>query len=440
MTEQEMINKLCNQLRHAAQNGLFHIFGSGVLAQVLGMVSAIVVVRALPKVDYGYYTLANNLYSYLAIFVGLGMGSAALQFCSEQVTEERKNAVYTFAITRGSACNLILAAAIILLASFKRASGDGETARYLSFMCGLPMVVFFNNFFQIVLRVHRENILYSRVNVTFSISVVIGNILFTFFLGVPGLILASYLANGLAAGLGAFSLHRKGFFSGLKSRECLERENKLEITKYALLCAITNFASTMLVLLDVTCLDIVLENPTVLADYKVASTIPSACMMIPSVLVTYFYPKIVWTYSADAPNFPKYIRKLTGLFSVINFVVFLGLMVMAPVIIWLIYGEKYMNVLPVFRILSFNYLIYGSIRKLLGNVNAAMKKSEVNLAIAVISGILNIALNLTLIPRLGSIGAAIATVCVSISVSLMNCIFLRSHWKKIRNPDFGASG
>ena len=112
---------------------------------------------------------------------------------------------------------------------------------------------------------------------------------------------------------------------------------------------------------------------------------------------------------------------------------------MAPVIIWLIYGEKYMNVLPIFRVLSLNFLIYGSIRLLLGNVIAAMKKSEVNLAIAVASGILNILLNLTLIPRLGSVGAAIATVCVSISVSLMNGICLKKEWRKINNPDIGTS-
>ena len=434
-----MVKRICNQLRNAAKNGLFHIFGSGVLAQVLGLVSAVVVVRALPKTDYGYYTLANNLYSYLAIFVGLGMGSAALQFCSEQVSESRKNAVYAFALTRGSVCNLILAAAILFLEGIKEAGGDGETARYLSMMCGLPMVVYLNNFFQIVLRVHCENILYSRVNMAFSVAVVTGNILFTLFFGVPGLILATYTANLLAAGLGAFFLQKREFFSSLKRRERLEWENKYEITKYALLCAVTNFASTMLVLLDVTCLDIVLEDPTVLADYKVASTIPSACLMIPSALITYFYPKIVWTYSADAPNFPKFIRKLTGLFTAINFVVFLGLIVMAPLAIWLIYGEKYMNVLPVFRVLSFNYFVYGSTHMLFGNVIAAMKKSEVNLAIAVASGILNILLNLTLIPRLGSVGASIATVCVSISVSLMNGICLKKEWRKINNPDIGTS-
>ena len=112
---------------------------------------------------------------------------------------------------------------------------------------------------------------------------------------------------------------------------------------------------------------------------------------------------------------------------------------MAPLAIWLIYVEKYMNVLPVFRVLSFNYFVYGSTHMLFGNVIAAMKKSEVNLAIAVASGILNILLNLTLIPRLGSVGASIATVCVSISVSLMNCLFLRRQWRKIRNRDLGTS-
>ena len=37
------------------------------------------------------------------------------------------------------------------------------------------------------------------------------------------------------------------------------------------------------------------------------------------------------------------------------------------------------------------------------------------------------------------IGAAIATVCVSISVSLMNGICLKKEWRKINNPDIGTS-
>ena len=76
-----MIKKLWEKLRQFAQEGLFHIFGSRVISQVGALISSMVVIRFLEKVEYGYYVSANNLYSYPAIFIGLGMNNAIMQFC-----------------------------------------------------------------------------------------------------------------------------------------------------------------------------------------------------------------------------------------------------------------------------------------------------------------------------------------------------------------------
>ena len=411
-----------------ARGGLFHIFGSSVLSQILGMVSAILVIRFLPKTDYGYYTIAENWYSYLAVFVGLGMSSAILQFGSEKISETKKNGVYLYALKMGSLCNIVLMAAILLLATYKRTSGDDESSRYLTMMCGLPFVVYLNNFCQILHRIHDNNIMYSRLNVVYSITVVAGNILFTRLWGVAGLIAATYTANLVVVLMSSSNLKKKGFFDSLKYREPLERNYRKEITKYAVLCAVTNFTSAILVLLDVTCLDMVLEDPAVLADYKVASTIPAACLFIPSALITYFYPKIVHNYSAEPDAFYGFIKKMTAMFTAVNGVILVGLLLFAPLIVYIFYGEKYMNVVPIFRMLSLNFFIFGSTRKLFGNVIAAMKKSEVNLVFSLLTGIINIVLNLLLIPVYGSIGAAIATVCVSLIIGLASGSYL---WKNL---------
>ncbi len=74
------MKRILTLIRNYANEGLFHIFGSSVLAQVGALISSFLVVRWLPKINYGNYVAANNWYSYIVIFVGLGMVSAGLQY------------------------------------------------------------------------------------------------------------------------------------------------------------------------------------------------------------------------------------------------------------------------------------------------------------------------------------------------------------------------
>jgi O-antigen/teichoic acid export membrane protein len=93
------------------------------------------------------------------------------------------------------------------------------------------------------------------------------------------------------------------------------------------------------------------------------------------------------------------------------------------------YGEKYMNVVPIFQVLIVNYLVY-SFRNITGNTILVLKKPKVNLVFSLISGVLNIALNLLLIPTLGSIGAAYATLAVTCCIVAMNIVYLWRNYRK----------
>jgi O-antigen/teichoic acid export membrane protein len=53
-----------------------------------------------------------------------------------------------------------------------------------------------------------------------------------------------------------------------------------------------------------------------------------------------------------------------------------------------------------------------------------------NLLFAVVSGLLNIVLNMLLIPRLGAVGAAIATLIVTLSVAAMDCTYVLRYFRK----------
>jgi len=425
-----MIKQFLDKLRQYSKEGLFHIFGSRVISQVFGLISSMVVIRQLEKIDYGCYVDATNLYSYPAIFCGFGMTSVIMQYCSEQVSEKRKDAIYRYSFLSGNAANILVAVVIAALAYWQYRIGEAKTAIYLLLMCALPAVNYADAYAQTVLCVKRKNQVFSYANIACSATLLVGNIVLTKLFYVPGLIYSRYLSYFVSAVICFVVLQKDHFFGRtIKPQERLATGERRQINNYAFVCAITNFTSTVLTLLDVTCLDLVLNDPTVLADYHVAAIIPSACTFVPTSLMVFFYPKLVPAISAGKEEGRHYIFQLAKIYALVNGVVFLGVALCAPLLIWVIYGEKYMNVIPLFEILNINYLAY-CVRNLMGNVIAAIKKVKFNLLFAVISGILNIILNLTLIPWLGAMGAAIATLTVTITVAMLDCTYVLHHFRK----------
>lgn len=424
-----MIQKLIGKLRSVGKEGLFHIFGSGAFSKIGGMISSVIVIRNLPKAAYGGFVDADNLYSYLATFIGLGMHNAVMQYCSEKITEEKRNAIYGFSLKTGMLGNIVLALVILALAALQRQNGNAVVAEYLAMMCGLPFITYINHYFQIVLRVKLKNADYARTNMVYVTAHVGGNILMTILWGVPGLIISQYLAHGAAALRSAYILNQDDLFRGMASTpERLERSQKKEYLNYALVYTLTAFASSVLVLLDVTCLGIVLGDAEILADYKVAATIPTACAFIPSSLTIFFYPKMVRAFSESRLDGRRSVLQLAMVYLLVNGFVCICLELFAPLIVWLIFGQKYMNVIPIFRILSVNYL-FASLRNLTSHVFAVLKKVKANLVFSVLSGVLNICLNLLLIPLYGSNGAAFATLTVTCFILLLNAVYL---WRYLK--------
>ena len=424
-----MIKNILSEIKIHSKNGIFHIFGSNILSQVAGLLSSIIVIRRLPKDSYGYYVNANNIYSYIAVFVGLGLVSAVMQFCSEKIDEEKKNTIYRFTFSLGNVFNIFLFIGILVYGLILKNS-DVHTGQYLSYMAGIPFVVYCYNYFKTVLRVKRKNKEFAYTNAVFTIASLITHIIFTYIWGTIGLIFALYISYISSMIFMIPFLKKDHFISNLRyARGDLTANEKRNIVSFSSFCAITNFTSSLLVLLDVTCLNIVLKDPEILADYKVASVIPSACLFVPSCLITYFYPIMVENYSNGVMYFKEYIYKLAKIFFCVNLIVFIFIEIFSPMIINIVYGDKYENVSNLFRILGINYLVC-AFKSLLGNSIVVIKKVKINFIHTSISGLLNVLLNLVLIQKYQSAGAAYATVIVSTFIVGLDTIYLHRYFKK----------
>jgi len=424
------MSKLFQKIKELAKDGMFHIFGGSVVSKVVGVLSTFFVIRHLDKIAYGEYVSANNLFSYFTAFVGLGLANAALQYCSENISESKRNGVYAYSFWVGSISNAILVAAIWVFAAIEEHSGDVNEAYYLRLMSGLPFVIYLHTYLQIVLRIRLNNRAFSFSSMVYSVTMLAGNIVMTIFMGIPGLIISTYFAN-VAGFLNSWWFLRKSkfFTTILKERETLSRAYKKEITSYAVVYAFTGFSSMILLLLGVTCLDLVLDNPAVLADYKVATTIPTATAFIPSCLLVYFYPKMVHAFSESKESGRTYVKQMMKLFVGANGAIFLLMFLGAPLLIKVGFGDKYMTVVPVFQVLSINYLIH-AVQMLYSHVLAVVKRLKANLLLSLFSGAFNIVLNLLLIPWLGSMGVAVATVITTCLITLLYFVYLKRFYNE----------
>lgn len=430
-----MSSSIKNKITQFTHEGFFHIFGSSVLAKLGGIISSIVVIRHLPKIEYGNYVEAENLYAYFAIFIGFGISTSLIQYCSENISDAQKNSIYRLSLKIGFLGNFILVPLIILSAVLKYYTGSLATGLYLPLFILLPFFTFIDYYQQYVLRVNLDNKSFGITNTIYTIVHVAGNILFTLLFGVVGLIISQYFAHIVSASYSLTILRKSRFYRTIYANsETLNKEFKKEFLSYSLVSALTTFASTALTLIDVTCLDHVLNDAEILADYKVALTIPSALLFIPKSFMTYFFPKLVRAFSQGKESGTKEMRQFIIINILLNSAICLCVFLFAPLMIDILYGDKYMNVTPVFRILVVNYF-FASLRLVTSQVINTLKKVKINLLFTIISGILNITVNLLFIPIWNSEGAAIATVATSIIILLANIFYLILYFKKVGNDD-----
>jgi O-antigen/teichoic acid export membrane protein len=149
--------------------------------------------------------------------------------------------------------------------------------------------------------------------------------------------------------------------------------------------------------------------------------------------MVFIYPYFA-AHNTDFNWIKKYSIKLFQGLACVNALISIVLCVGAPLIIHLFWGEKYMDSVAPFRILSISYFFLATFRVPAGNILAMLRKVKVNLLVSIISGIANVVFCYVFIRAWGSIGAALATLVVVVISSLIAFPYLLHHIKKNLKP------
>lgn len=421
-----------DKLRTLYEKRFFHIFGSNVFSLFLSFLTSVIVVRQLDKAAYGTYAIANNIYSYFALFIGIGFINGIMQYCSEQREEKEKKAIFSFTFFTGTIVNILICAAICV-SSLANIDSDTDVNKLLFAMCGIPIVSYAAEYFKSYARIKKYNSMYSYINICGATAHFIVVIIATKYFSVYGYILSTYFQHIVIVLIYLVIMKKKKNTVVSVKNNRLSAKLKTDIVKYSLLCCITNLTSTLLSLLDITCLNRILNNAESIASYKVALTFPNALMFIPASFLVFIYPYLAENNN-NAVALKKYVDKSLIFLVAANGIVCLVLFIGADIVVNLLWGNRFIDAVPVFRILIVNYFVGGTFRKLYGNVITAIRKVKINLINTALAGILNIILNVVLIVNFGSIGAAYATLIVTIITSgIAYFYYICWHKKQIKN-------
>ena len=120
---------------------------------------------------------------------------------------------------------------------------------------------------------------------------------------------------------------------------------------------------------------------------------------------------------------------------IIGFLIAVGVTILAEKIILLIYGEGFIPSIITLRILIWVAALM-FITYLFGNVLGSIDKQAVIAKVSGINAVVNIVLNLILIPRYGYIGAAIATLATEAIGFALYFLFIAKHLQKVPLPRY----
>lgn len=160
--------------------------------------------------------------------------------------------------------------------------------------------------------------------------------------------------------------------------------------------------------------------------YAAATKLSEIWYVLPAVAVTALFPTVVKTRELDEGLYYRRLERLFALMAAMSLALALPVTLLAGPIITLLLGSGYEAAAPVLaiHIWAAFFVFYGVVQ---GAWDIAENLARLALVRVLCGALLNVALNLWLIPRYGAIGAAVATVIAQATAAVfMNLLHPRT--------------
>ena len=268
-------------------SGAFHITAGSFITKFVAFFGSIFVVRLLSKTDYGVLQYVENLYSYALVFAGLGLPYAILRYVVI-ADKGKKTAYLNYAIQHSFFRDFIICFAIIIVNYCIEYPDNFKDAKiYLPI---LALLLPFQNLFtneSYALRAAFRNKEYAYVACGVSILLIFGRIIGAKYFGLGGVIWSRLIINCVCASILATIIYRIYL---PKNKVTLSKKEKSEMNKYSFQYMISSGLWAIFMLNDTFLLSALTNDPTIVAEYKVAYVLPGNLSLISTAIGIYVAP------------------------------------------------------------------------------------------------------------------------------------------------------
>ena len=371
--------------------------------------------KILKPEGLGTYNFAVSITSYFTLIAGLGIYSYAIKQAAS--VRDNKDELSKL-VSEMFSINLIsTAVSFVLFIGSLFIIPKFFDYRIILLVCAIPFVTgsfgmeyLFNaveDFTYITLR----SIILQTITVVF---------LFIFVRSPDDIILYSLINSG-----SVLFQNILNFFSAKKYVK-INIFQKLELAKHLkpifILFALS-IASSVYSILDTSMLGFI-SGEVEVGYYSAATKINRMVLSVVASMSSVFLPRLAYlTKNGQKDEYKNMINKSFELIILIAFPCTVGLFMVSEPIIMLLSGQEYVSAIPVMKIMNPIVLIVG-LSCVTGTQVLFTQGKEKKVLYSVIAGtVLNFILNMILIPRINSMGAAIASVCAEICVTSLQLIF-----------------
>ncbi|WP_256547888.1 flippase [Halovivax gelatinilyticus] len=387
-------------------------FGGRILATTAGGLLMVVLARLLGPEDYGLLFLAIAVFGVLGVASKLGIAKSCARYVAEYKESDPAQLPHILRVALLFNVGAVVTVCVALLIGHRHlAAFLDEPSLTPLLLLGLGYLVFeaLATFARLVLQGLEEIELAATVHVTNRITrliFVVGFAVLGF--GALGALVGYIMSFAISSLLGLWLVYRY-CLRGIEPATSVESGLKRRIGEYTVPLTATSTANVLDKQIDTVLVGLFL-SPIAVSAYVLSKQIVEFLEAPVSALGFTLSPTFAAQKADGNTDRAARLYETALTHALLLYVpAAAGLVLVAEPTITLVFGSDYLGAVPVLQVLSL-YAILLSVTKITSNALDFLGRAKARAIVKGSTALLNVALNLVLIPLIGVVGAAIATV------------------------------
>ncbi|RZV10898.1 O-antigen/teichoic acid export membrane protein [Natrinema hispanicum] len=396
-------------------------FSGRVIATISSSILTVLLARLLEPDSYGLLFLAISIYGIVKLFSKLGIARSASRYLAEYRETDADQIPYILKTS------FLLNALTILLTGFVLFIGKEHIAELIGrpelspFLALGALFIGFSSllsYVRFILQGFERVELSSTVHAadrTCRLFLAVGFVLLGY--DVIGALLG-YIISAALVSTGGLLFIYISFYRGFEKNP-REPDLRRRIIKYAIPLTATNTATVLDKRIDMVLIGFFL-NPSAVAFYTAGRQIVQFIKM-PMASLGFTLSPMYGSQKAngDSDTAARIYETSLSYGLLLYIPISAGVILIAEPLIELVFGSEYLGAVPILHVFSL-YIVLESVTELTNTSLDYLGRARSRAIIQLITAVLNVLLNIILIPLIGIVGAAIATVITHSLYTLAN--------------------